>query len=223
MTSASTPTAVGPRVVRGRRAGTAGWRGEAVVAGEFGGRARAGGRVGQPGGRGEDVGGVVVGAAGEGDVRVLAVLTAGDHGQAGVDGAALGDVGGDRVAEFGVREVGVQELSVRPAAPPGLPVGVQGAADEQALGGDGVDAEQVPVGQRPAGLPGLDAVVVAGAHDQVARGSPSAPSAMVTVWVRRRPGRGGAGSSRTRRDSSRRRAWSAAISSASVPSAARAA
>jgi hypothetical protein len=42
--------------------------------------------------QGEDVGPVVVGAAGEGDVGVQAVLGAGDHGQAGMDGAALGGV-----------------------------------------------------------------------------------------------------------------------------------
>src|SRR6185437_293696 len=35
--------------------------------------------------------------------------------------------------------------------------------------GDGVDAEQVAVGQGPAGLPRLDTVVVAGADDQVPR------------------------------------------------------
>ncbi len=146
-----------PGVVPVAGGGAAGLGGEAVVAGELGGRAGAGGRVGQLGRRGEDVGGVVVGAAGEGDVRVLAVLAAGEHGQAGPDGAALGDMGGDRVAELGVLVVRVQELSVRPAAPPALPVGAERAADEEALGGDGVDAEQVAVGQGPPGLPGLDA------------------------------------------------------------------
>ena len=106
-------------------------------------------------------------AAGEGDVGVLAVLGAGEHGQAGVHGAALGGVVGDRVAEFGLFVMRVQELSVRPAAAARLRVGVQGAADQQAAGGDGVDAEQVAVGQAPAGLPRLHLVVVAGAHDQV--------------------------------------------------------
>ena len=56
--------------------------------------------------------------------------------------------------------------------PPPLPsarVGVQAAAHDQPGGGDGFDAEQVPVGQGPAGFPRLDLVVVAGAGDQVAR------------------------------------------------------
>ena len=70
----------------------------------------------------------------------------GGHRQAGMDRAALGGVIGDRVAELGFPVVRVQE---RPGGPPALPgprVGIQGAADEQALSGDGVDAEQVAVG-----------------------------------------------------------------------------
>ena len=120
--------------------------GAAVVAGEFGGRARAGDRVGSFRRCGEDVGGVDVGAAGQRDVGVLAVLGPGDHGQAGVHGAALGGVVGDRISQFGIF-VGVEhEVSVGPAALPGGRVGVQGPADEQAVGGDGLDAEQVAVG-----------------------------------------------------------------------------
>ena len=46
-------------------------------------------------------------------------------------------------------------------------VGVQRAADDQPARGDRVDAEQVAVGQRAAGLPRLDRVIVAGADDQV--------------------------------------------------------
>ena len=65
-------------------------------------------------------------------------------------------------------------MSVGPAALPGARVGVQGPADEQAVWGDGLDAEQVAVGQRPAGLPRLDGVVVAGADDQVAGAGPGA-------------------------------------------------
>ena len=80
----------------------AGSGGEAVVAGEFGGRARAGDRVGEFRGQREHVREVDVGAAGQGDVGVLAVLGAGDHRQAGMHGAALGGVVGDRVAEFGI-------------------------------------------------------------------------------------------------------------------------
>ena len=60
----------------------AGSGGEAVVAGELGGRARAGDRVGEFGGQREHVREVDVGAAGQGDVGVLAVLGAGDHRQA---------------------------------------------------------------------------------------------------------------------------------------------
>ena len=146
----------------------AGAGGEPVVAGQLGGRARAGDRVGAFGGEREDVGDVDVGAAGQGDVGVRAVFGAGDHGQAGVDGAALGGVVGDRVAEFGIFIAGEQEVAVGPAALAGARVGVQRAAHDQAAGGDGVDAEQVAVGQRAAGLPRLDGVVVFGADDQVA-------------------------------------------------------
>ena len=108
-----------------------------------------------------------MGAAGQGDVGVLAVLGAGDHCQPGVHGAALRGVVGDRISQFGGFVVGVQEALVGPAALSGFRVGVQGAADEQPVVGDGVDAQQVAVGQRPAGFPGLDRMVVAGAHDQV--------------------------------------------------------
>ena len=151
---------------------------------------------------------------------MLAVLGAGDDGQAGVDGAALGGVIGDRVTEFGVLVRGVQERALRPAALPGVRVGVQGAADQQAIWGDGLDAEEIAVGQGAAWFARLDGVVVAGADDQVT-GLAWVPSAMVTAgpsWTRPRWSR----SSRMRRDSSRRRAWSAAISSTSVPSVVRA-
>jgi hypothetical protein len=99
---------------------------------------------------------------------VLPVLGAGDHGEAGVHGAALGGVHGDCVAELGVGEVGVHELAVRPAAPSCYSVGVECPADEESFCGDGVDAEQVAVGQGAARLPRLDGVVVAGTDDQVA-------------------------------------------------------
>ena len=98
---------------------------------------------------------------------MLAVLGAGDHGQAGGHGAALGDMVGDRVAQLGVHVTGVAELLAGPPALPGARVGVQRAADDQPGRGDGVDAEQVAVGQRAAGLPRLDRAVVAGADDQV--------------------------------------------------------
>jgi DNA-binding IclR family transcriptional regulator len=41
-------------------------------------------------------------AVGQGDMGVVAVLDAGDHRQAGMDGVALGGVVGDRVAQFGI-------------------------------------------------------------------------------------------------------------------------
>ena len=158
----------------GGRGRAAGGGGAAVVAGEFGGRARAGDRVGSFRGCGEDVGGVDVGAAGQRDVGVLAVLGPGDHRETGVHGAALGRVVGDRISQFGIFAVFEHEVSVGPAALPGGRVGVQGPADEQAVGGDGLDAEQVAVGQRPAGLTRLDRVVVAGADDQVTGAGPGA-------------------------------------------------
>jgi len=101
-------------------------------------------------------------------VGVLAVLGAGDHGQAGVHGAALGGVVGDRVAQVRIFIVGEQEVSVGPAPLPGGRVRVQGPAHDQAVSGDGFDAEQVAVGQHPAALPRLDPMVVLGADDQVA-------------------------------------------------------
>ena len=139
-----------------------------VVAGQLGSRTRARRRVGLFRGRGEHVGEVDVGAAGQRDVGVLAVLGPGDHGQAGVHGPALGGVVGDRVTELGFAVVCVHEGAVGPAPLPRARVGVQRPAHDQAATGDGLDAEQVAVGQRPAGLSGLDAMVVAGADDQVA-------------------------------------------------------
>ena len=141
--------------------------GDPVVAGQFRGRARARCRVGSFGRQREYVGHVGVGAAGQRDIGVLAVLGAGDHGQARGHGAALGDMVGDRVAQLGIVIAGVQELLAGPAPLPGARVGVQRAADDQPARGDGLDAEQVAVGQRPAGLPRLDLAVVAGADDQV--------------------------------------------------------
>ena len=157
---------LGGRGGRGGRAGSFGC--DLVVAGQFRGGAGAGGGVGALGRLGEHVGHVGSGAAGQGDVGVLAVLGAADHGQAGGHGAALGDVVGDRVAQLGVPVAGVGEELAGPAALAGGRVGVQGAADEQAVAGDRLDAEQVAVGQRAAGLPRLGGVVIAGADDQVA-------------------------------------------------------
>src|SRR5207248_3892987 len=93
----------GDRVRRGGGGvGRAAGGGAAVVAGELRGRARAGGRVGDLGRLGEHVGEVDLGAAAQRDVGVLAVLGAGDDGQAGMYGAALGGVVGDRISQFGI-------------------------------------------------------------------------------------------------------------------------
>jgi hypothetical protein len=100
---------------------------------------------------------------------VRAVLGAGDHGQPGGHGAALGDVVGDRTAQLGILIKVEQEVSVGPAALPGGWVSVQRAGHDQPPAGDGIDAEKVAVSQGPAGLPRLDSVVVAGADDQVPR------------------------------------------------------
>ena len=127
-----------------------------VVAGQLGSGPGAGHRVGALRGGGEHVGEVGVGAAGQRDVGVLAVLGPGDHRQAGVHRAALGDMIGDRIPEFGIAEMLVQESAVGPPALPGGRVGVQGAAHDQPARGDGLDAQQVPVGQRPAGFSRLE-------------------------------------------------------------------
>ena len=139
-----------------------------VVAGQLGSGPGAGHRVGPFGGGGEHVRVVGVGAAGQGDVRVLAVLGPRDHRQAGVHRAAHGDMIGDRVPQFGIAEMLVQESAVGPPARPGMRVGVQGAPHDQPPCGDGLDAQQVAVGQRPPGFSRFEPVVVAGAGDQVA-------------------------------------------------------
>jgi hypothetical protein len=63
-------------------------------------------------------------------------------------------------------------VSVGPAPLPGYRVGIQGPADQQAAPGDRLDAQQVAVGERPAGLARLDVVVVAGAQDEVTGAGP---------------------------------------------------
>ena len=151
---------------------------------------------------------------------MLAVLGAGDQRQPGGHGAAHGGVVGDRVAELGIGVIRVPEGLAGPPPLPGGRIRVQGAAHDQPGRGNGFDAEQIAVGQRPAGLARLDGVVVAGADDQVA-GLARVPSAMVTSGPGETMPRA-MRSSRMRRHSSRRSAWSAAISSVSVPFADRA-
>ena len=99
-----------------------------VVPSQLGGRARAGDRVSALRGHGEHVRGVDVGAAGQRDVGMLAVLGPGDHGQAGMHGPALGRVVGDRVAELGIGVIRVLEGLAGPPALPGGRVRVQGGA-----------------------------------------------------------------------------------------------
>ena len=184
---------------------------DAVVPVEFGGGPGAGLRVGGPGRGGEDVGEVGVGAAGHRRVQPLPVFGAGDQRDAGVHGGALGGVPGDRVGEIGRLVAGVAEGPVGEAALAGGRVGVEHAADHDAAAGDGLDPQDVAVGQGPAGLAGLEAVVVGPADDQVpggglgAVGDPDGRGRASTRprWIR---------SSRIRADSSRQRAQSAAIS-----------
>jgi hypothetical protein len=120
---------------------------ETVVAGQLGSGPGAWHRVSALRGQREDAGEVGVGAAGQGHVGLLTVLIPGEHRHGRMDGPALRDVAGDRVPELGVPVVRVQERLGGPLALPGGRVGVQGPADEQATGGDGVNAEQVPAGQ----------------------------------------------------------------------------
>jgi hypothetical protein len=97
-----------------------------------------------------------------------------------VHGAALGDVVGDRVPELSVAIVWVKEGAGGPLALSGGRVGFQGPADDQAAGRQGLDAEQVAAGQRPARLPGLDVVVIAVAMIRSPRLA-WMPSAIVTA------------------------------------------
>ena len=105
----------------GFRGGDAGSFGRnLVVPGQFGRWPRPGHRVGKLGGQREHVRVVGVGAAGQRDVGVLAVLGPGDHRQAGVHGPAHGDVIGDRVPEFRIAEMWIQESAVGPPPLPSL-------------------------------------------------------------------------------------------------------
>ena len=147
------------------RVAAAGWPGrvsgafaaEAVVAVEFGGGPGAGLRVGGPGRGGEHERQVGVGAAGHRRVQPLPVLGAGDQRDPGVHGGALGGVPGDRVGQVSGLVAGVAERPVGEPPLPGGPVRVEEAADHDAAAGDGLDPQDVPVGQGPARLARLDA------------------------------------------------------------------
>ena len=156
----------------------------AVVAAEFGGGPGAGLWVGGPGRGGEHEGEVGVGAAGHGGVQPLPVFGAGDQRDAGVHGGALGGVPGDRVGEVGGLVAVIAEGPGGEPALPGRWVGVEQAADHDAAAGDGLDPQDVAVGQGPARLARLEVVVVGPADDQVpgggfgAVGDPDGPASV---------------------------------------------
>ena len=82
-------------------------------------------------------------------------------------GGALGGVPGEGVGEIGRLIAGVAEGPVGEPPLPGRPIRLEEAAGHNAVAGDGLDPQDVPVGQAPAWLSGLDAVVVAAADDHV--------------------------------------------------------
>ncbi len=91
---------------------------------------------------------------------------------------------GDRVGQIAGPAVAVAEhLGGEPALPGGR-VRAEQAADHHAAAGDGLNQQDVPVGQGPARLARLEAVVVAAADDQVpggglgAVGDPDGPAAV---------------------------------------------
>jgi len=80
---------------------------------------------------------------------------------------ALGRVPGDRVGQVTRLVAVVVEGSVGEAPLPGRRVGLQQTANHDAVADNGLDPQDVAVGQASTGLTGLDAVVVAAADDQV--------------------------------------------------------
>ena len=160
------------RRVRAARQGLVGevsraFAAKTLVAVEFGGGSAAGLWVGGPGRGGEDEGEVDIGAAGQCGVEPLPVFGAGDQGDAGVHGGALGGVPGYRVGEVRCLVAVVAEGTVCELALSGGRIGVEHPADHDAAAGNGLDPQDVAVGQGPAGLARLEAVVVGPADDQV--------------------------------------------------------
>jgi len=98
---------------------------------------------------------------------VLAVLGAGDHRQPGVHGTALRGVIGDGVPPARRLRSSRTGTGGRSSGAARGRVGVQRPADDQPVSGDGLDAQQVAVGQGAAGFAGFERVVVAGTDDQV--------------------------------------------------------
>ena len=110
---------------------------------------------------------VGVGAAGHRRVQPLPVLSTSDQRDPGMHGGALGGVPGDRVGQVGRLVAGIAERPAGEPPLPGRPVRVKAAADHDAARGDGLDPQDVPIGQGSARLASLDSVVVAAADDQI--------------------------------------------------------
>jgi hypothetical protein len=88
----------------------------------------------------------------------------------GLDGGALGGVPGDGVGQVGGAVAVVTECLAGELPLAGGAVRAEQAADDEAGGGDGLDPQDVAVGQGPAGLVGFGVVVVAVADDEVPGG-----------------------------------------------------
>src|ERR1700685_3297858 len=84
--------------------------------------------------------------------------------------AALRGVAGDRVGQVRCAVAVVAERLAGEAPGTGDRVSVKQATDLDAICGDGLDPQDVAVGQAPARFAGLDVVVVLAADDQVTGG-----------------------------------------------------
>jgi len=76
---------------------------------------------------------------------------------------------GDRIGQVARLVTGIAERPFGESPLAGRRVGLEQAADHQAAAGDGLDPRDVPVGQGPARLTRLEAVVVTAADDQISR------------------------------------------------------
>ena len=157
----------GPALRRGGGQEALAFPADAFVPVQFGGGPGAGCRVGGPGRGGEDERQVGVGAAGHRRVEPLPVLVPGDDRDPGVHGGALGGMPGDRVGQVAGPVAGVAERLRGKPPLPGRRVRLEQAADHDATAGDGLDSQDVPVGQAPSRLARLYLVVVAAADDQI--------------------------------------------------------
>jgi hypothetical protein len=98
-------------------------------------------------------------------------------------------VPGDRVGQIRRLVAGVAEGPIGEPPVAGGRVWVEEAADHDAAAGDGLDPQDVAVGQGPAGLAVLEAVVVGSADDQVPGGglgavsNPDAPACVDQAQV----------------------------------------